>query len=88
MKRIIDLENDEEVNEAHRVAARGAVIGAATVSRSPRVCHLIRPSLVTPPFCLILLAMCRYQLTDMASGERMASFWALAPTSTVPFFGT
>jgi hypothetical protein len=39
MKRIIDLENDEEVNEAHRVAARGAVIGAATVSRSPRVCY-------------------------------------------------
>jgi len=33
MKRIIDLENDEEVNEAHRIAARGAVVGAARVGR-------------------------------------------------------
>ena len=31
MKRIIDLEKDEEVNEAYWIAARGGIAGAARV---------------------------------------------------------
>jgi hypothetical protein len=41
MKRIIDLEKDEEVNEAYWIAARGGIAGAARVRIRHTFCYQI-----------------------------------------------